>query len=719
MPSPQAQPSPAWIHGPLVDLIIGCGAWSLPLILLSYSPLSNSPAWAIAFYALALVVNYPHYMSTLYRAYARESDFQKYRVFTIHITLLVLLTAALSHVNFVLLPWIFTLYLTLSPWHYSGQNYGLFMMFVRRSGAHIDETARQAAYCAFVLSYAILFLSLHTGPSDRLFLSIGIPERAALPVRIVLSVAFVAASAFGLSRLARQMGWKAMLPPLVLFSSQVLWFLVPGLLALTKGITVTQSRYSTGVLPLMHSAQYLWITSYYARRESAAERKPFRPWKYFGVLIVGGIALFVPGPWLASYVFHYDFTSSFLIFTALVNLHHFILDGAIWKLRDGRIAAILLGKTSGPTAEHGQGPPTAGSLWGWVRRQLTLPRPVRVTAVVAVLALAVFDQARNVLLAHAKDLASLQTAAAMNPFDAPLETAIANRKAEIGDASAALAAYQRAVAASPWDLVPRKALIRYLAASRHYPEADVAAKEALQRWPNDSELLLNEGIVVSYLGREGEAVAYWERSLEVRPRQPAADLYLAEAFEHQQKYDLAAEHYTAFLDTSAIDGSRPQPEIVLPVLMKLAACNLRLHRNEDALKVYDLGRKIAGETGQARFESVASLNQAVLESNSGRVDNALRLYQKALQLDRSAGDRTAEAADWQAFAVFLHDQRYANDLAYACLVRAERLLGDAGTTLAPRSQQLRSDLESSLGHSVTAIRRNPDILLDRALQMTR
>ena len=36
-----------WIHNPALDLIVGCGAWSLPLILLGYSSLSNSPAWAI------------------------------------------------------------------------------------------------------------------------------------------------------------------------------------------------------------------------------------------------------------------------------------------------------------------------------------------------------------------------------------------------------------------------------------------------------------------------------------------------------------------------------------------------------------------------------------------------------------------------------------------------------------------------------------------------
>src|SRR5438270_7068324 len=79
-----------WIHNPALDLTVGCGAWSLPLILLGYSSFSNSPTWAIVFYGLALFLNYPHYMSTLYRAYHNESDFRKYRIFTIHITGLVL-----------------------------------------------------------------------------------------------------------------------------------------------------------------------------------------------------------------------------------------------------------------------------------------------------------------------------------------------------------------------------------------------------------------------------------------------------------------------------------------------------------------------------------------------------------------------------------------------------------------------------------------------------
>ena len=79
-----------------------------------------------------------------------QEDFHKYRIFTVHITALVALTLVLSHFWFRALPWIFTLYLIWSPWHYSGQNYGLFMMFARRGGA--NPSACGSASLVFGLS---------------------------------------------------------------------------------------------------------------------------------------------------------------------------------------------------------------------------------------------------------------------------------------------------------------------------------------------------------------------------------------------------------------------------------------------------------------------------------------------------------------------------------------------------------------------------------------
>ena len=36
-----------------------------------------------------------------------------------------------------------TLYLTWSPWHYTGQNYGLAVMFLRRSGVEVDARTKR------------------------------------------------------------------------------------------------------------------------------------------------------------------------------------------------------------------------------------------------------------------------------------------------------------------------------------------------------------------------------------------------------------------------------------------------------------------------------------------------------------------------------------------------------------------------------------------------
>ena len=87
-----------WLFGPKTDLIIGCGAWSAPLLLLTYYGTTNFPQAVITFfYALALLFNYPHYMATIYRAFRTKEEFAKYKIFTVHITLLIALLVILGH----------------------------------------------------------------------------------------------------------------------------------------------------------------------------------------------------------------------------------------------------------------------------------------------------------------------------------------------------------------------------------------------------------------------------------------------------------------------------------------------------------------------------------------------------------------------------------------------------------------------------------------------
>ena len=705
--------------------MVGCGAWSAPLLLLAYfSVASNTLKWSIAFYVLALFFNYPHYMATIYRAYHRSEDFNKYRIFTVHLTLLVALALVVSHFWYRALPLIFTLYLTWSPWHYSGQNYGIFMLFARRAGAQPGNRERRALYSAFLLSYAILFLNFHTGPSaDPLFISLNVPASVSSPLQIALGIAFLGCSAYGLSRLVGQTGWRGLLPSLTLFSTQFVWFLLPTVLSLAEGFHVPQSRYSTGVLAVMHSAQYLWITSYYARREANAEgRQNWRPFAYFAVLVAGGIALFIPGPWISSQVFHSDFTRSFLIFTAMVNIHHFILDGAIWKLRDGRIANLLL---NSPARIADAASDTGNKLIAglrWLAGPASGARALRFAAAIALLVWGSVDQARYYFALHEDNLPYLQRAASLNSYDTPLEMQLARKELAAGKPDLAVAAWKSAMQANPVDPAPRNALLQYLTSQQRFEEAYDLTGTAMERSPRDAQLLVNHGILAMQLGHTDEALKSWQRAVASDPGQADAHLYLAAELDREGKPAEAASQYGASLQIVARQGAanRPPASKLIGVALKMADCQVRADRSDQAVRSYDLARRIAAQTGEGKLESFASMSEAVLQARTGKADEALRLYQRALQLDASLNDRHSEAVDWFNYAIFLRDAGFPVRLAYASLLKSEAIMKfDPHSPEAKSFAKTLRDCEKPLGAQAAAIRRNPEPVQQQALTLSR
>jgi tetratricopeptide (TPR) repeat protein len=710
-----------WIYYPWLDLVVGCGAWSVPLLLVAYfSSAASTLTWSVLFYGLALFFNYPHYMATIYRAYHTKEDFEKYRIFTVHITLLLVLTVILSHFWIAALPFIFTLYLTASPWHYSGQNYGLFMMFARRAGAQPSTLERRALYSASIISYAVLLLSLHTGSSgDPLFISLNIPETISTRAQCALAIAFVACSVFGLSRLISQAGFRRMIPSLTLFSTQCVWFLVPTLLSLLEKFQVPRSRYSTGVLAVMHSAQYLWITSYYAKREAAtAPNRAWRPFSYFAILVAGGIALFIPGPWLSSLVFHFDFTRSFLLFTALVNIHHFILDGAIWKLRDGRIAALLVNSR----AQIAEGTMEAGTrtmrALRWLGGQTSAAHALRVGTASALLVWGCVDQVHYYFALHGSNLADLKRAASLAPYDTPLETRLARQALEEGSPQESVAAWQYAIKANPADPAPRDAWLKYLTEEKRLDEAYQLTGRWLKIAPRDAALLVNHGILAQQFGNAHEAEVSWQKALMLDPSQSDVDLYLASVLEKQGKFAEAINHYQAFL-TKVVRrpaSSLPPAANVIGVLLKLADCNIRVNHSELALRYYTMARSLAAQTGEKKLESFADVAEASLQARLGETGEMLSLFQRALQLDAGLDDRHSEAVDWYMYAMFLRDTGYPPRFVYASLLKSHSLMSSvAEDQEAPTASRIRKELGRQLGSQATVISHNPQPILHEAL----
>ncbi len=717
-----------WVYNPWLDLIIGCGGWSAPLLLISYLSLASSTRmWAVVFYVLALFFNYPHYMATIYRAYHRSEDFQKYRVFTIHITGLMLLTLVLSHVWLGLLPWIFTIYLTWSPWHYSGQNYGLFMMFARRAGANPDKTTTHALYGAFIASYLILFLSFHTGlSSDPLFISLGIPPVIGKWEQVVLGAAFIVLSVFGFGRLARATEWKRLVPCITLFSSQFLWFFLPAAISLIKGLSIPQNRYSTGVLAVMHSAQYLWITSYYAQREavktqaSDATARNWRPVAYFGVLILGGIALFVPGPWMASRAFHHDFTASFLIFTALVNIHHFILDGAIWKLRDGRVASLLLNshdRIADAASDAGRNVVDAAR---WIVGNGAAARALRVGAAVLLLVWGGVDQVRYYLALRTDDLADLERAAELDAFDSSLQIRVARRAMDDNRPQLAETAWRRAIQANPADPAPRHGLLQLLIDQNRYDDAYKLTEASLEYFPKDADLLFDRGVLALQRGKPDEARADWELSLAANPAEMNAHLFLATELDREGKARQAALHYAAYIERVAQQKSsaRPDPRRLIALVMRMADCQARAAQIDLALRSYHLAEKLAVETHDPKLQSIADVDEAVLQAKAGRISAALPLFQEALAIDMAMDDASAGAEDWLSYAQFLDNSGFPPRLTYACLMKSHEI---RKTMSGPQGDDpataMRQSLEKRLGQSAEAIRNHPGPVVAEALHL--
>jgi len=722
------QPGTLWIYNPWLDLIVGCGAWSLPMLLIAYLVLASSArAWSVLFYGLAIFFNYPHYMATIYRAYHRAEDFEKYRIFTVHTTALVVLTLVVSHFWVWLLPWIFTLYLTWSPWHYSGQNYGLFMMFARRAGVNPDRRTRGALYGAFMVSYLVLFLGFHTGPStDPLFVSIGIPAIVSRWEQIVLLGAFVVLSLFGLSRLAKESGWRPMLPSFTLFSSQFLWFLLPATISLIKHLDIPQSRYSNGVLAVMHSAQYLWITSYYARREAVSEgdktQQKWRPVAYFAVLVAGGIALFIPGPWLASRAFHYDLTTSFLIFGALVNIHHFILDGAIWKLRDGRVASLLLNSKEKVERAIVNAGGSVVSRIRWLAGDTPGVRRLQVSAAVLLLVWGTVDQLRHYLSLRSEDMTSLQRAAVLDAFDSQLQMRLARKQMENGNSDQAESAWRRAIQTNPSDPGPKQALLKFLLEQKRLDEALSLTEASLKYSPNDPNLLVNHGFLSLQFDHPNQALKDWKQALNIDPNQSLAHLYLANELDRENKAQEAAAHYRAFLEQISRPNSqrKPAPELVIGIVLRMADCQMRLSQGDFALKSYQIAGKLAAQTKLPKLESVAAVNEAELQAKAGKLDEALELYQKTLRLDASNGDNSASALDWFAYGGFLEESGFSERLTYACLLKAQAVAKTTSKSPLPESVGVTTArLEKQLGPAAVSVRRNPEPLLQAAIQLRR
>jgi len=716
-----------WISGPLADLTIGCGAWSAPLLALTFALDGRySAQLAIGFYALALFSNYPHFYATVYRIYGSRGELARYRHFALHATVLLVVAALLAHLVPFVAPFLFTAYITWSPWHYSGQNFGIAMMFARRNGAQPTRADRNWLLTAFVASYLMVFVTLHSGVSAEPYVvSLGIPNGVGQFMRILLFLLFVGAAVRSMMPLVRASGVRALAAPLTILVTQFLWFCVPTFLEIAFDARIPRTSYSASILAFMHGAQYLWITSYFTRREAERdEGRQWRPLVYYATLVVGGIALFLPGPWLVSSLFHRDFTSSFLIFTALVNIHHFVLDGVVWKLRDGRIASLLVGGKAASSAAKRGVERAARSLPGWLTwfaGASPVARAVRVAAVSLLLALAGIDVTRYVLAHGTADLGRLATAAVLTPSDAAVRARLASVYSKEGRTDEAIAELRRAVSLDPYDAGSQRALARMLVEAGRGSEALEQHREMMKYISADPDTLVNYGFLAMQSGSGEEAISAWKRAVALDDEQPLAYFYLGNAYEAKGSLKEAMSAYERYLVLAVDQRFRSSFNVLQAMRAALVVGDGYTldGKVREAGEYYRRVASLAERSGEKGYLAAALGRLGPLYGDNGNVAEAVSCFTRAIRLSREVGDERGESMIWFNYGKLLGSTQGSARLAAACLLRADDGLKDEESKDHEAVRVTLGNYETNFGRLfLPNVRNDLDDLLAQALAYT-
>ncbi len=347
---------------------------------------------------------------------------------------------------------------------------------------------------------------------------------------------------------------------------------------------------------------------------------------------------------------------------------------------------------------------------------------MRITAAVALLAWGTVDEVRYYLALHDDNLPDLQRAAALNAYDSTLEMRLARKELDAGTPEAAVAAWKRAIQANPADPAPRNAFLQFLTSEKRFDEAYALTRTSMERTPRDPQLLTNHGILAMQLGHTEEALQSWQKAVATDPSLADAQLYLAAELDRQGKPAEAAPHYGAFLEIVSHHGAemRPPAPKLIGVALKLADCQNRAGRPDQALRSFDLARRIAAQTGEGKLESFATIGEATVHAHSGRTEEALRFFQRALQLDATMDDRHNEAVDWYNYALFLRDAGFPPRLSYASLLKSQQLMKVAADSEEAKTlAKTLEEFEKPLGSEAARIRQNPGPIQKQALTLSR
>lgn len=341
-----------WLFNPTLDIL---GLGGLTFIILtalivcgSIAAPTSQFAWIpVTFFFVSVLVNYPHYAATYYRVYRDAAEVRKYPMEAILAPIVLLLLAIPGFYYPAAAVGYAYLYYLVTGYHYSGQTYGVSMIFMGKAGVRLKDWQKKLFMFPIYATFLFTVIYQNTqGFTPIEFYDIHIPVLG-LPVWIAQGALLV--SALGLLgyvwlnvHLSKVEGTP--IPPAtqMIYVTHLVWFTLGNFYPMFFLF-----------IPFLHCLQYLMVTTYCDYREVAGKKK-LSEWsvmaycrsadffRYYGIQVAIGTTLFFLIPFGMSKMGVASFPLASVMIVTFLNLHHFILDGAIWKLRKPEVAKQLM-----------------------------------------------------------------------------------------------------------------------------------------------------------------------------------------------------------------------------------------------------------------------------------------------------------------------------------------------------------------------------------------
>ncbi len=316
---------------PAIDYLLVGGGITIPIFIAAYFiptlALFSPPIY------IFLLINGAHFAASTLRLYTKPGAKEEFPFLSWGFPILCLIAVAMGLYWPVLGRNLSALYFSWSPYHYAAQTYGIAVMYAMRSGAKLDQRDKAQIWWVCLLPF---LYALFTSKDGGLSWFVTRETIAAVPglsllfdgVVGLLSVAIILLPLSLFWQLHRSKGRNVPLISLLLQVTNGIWWLTTDYLSAFWWTTA------------FHSIQYLIIVVVQHVKEQMARQDvklgPFHTplfhgaWFYGLSFVLAGF-LFFAVPMVVYPPMGFDASESILMMIVIINLHHFIVDGFIWR----------------------------------------------------------------------------------------------------------------------------------------------------------------------------------------------------------------------------------------------------------------------------------------------------------------------------------------------------------------------------------------------------